>query len=42
MKHYEVLLIIKPTLEETEVKARVDFIEGVSPKTAVKSHLGKT
>lgn len=36
MKHYEVLLIIKPTLEETEVKARVDFIEGVITKNGGK------
>lgn len=36
MKHYEVLLIIKPTLEETEVKTRVEAIESVITKNGGK------
>lgn len=36
MKHYEVLFIIKPTLEENEIKAKVDFVESVITKNGGK------
>lgn len=32
MRHYEVLFIVKPTLTEDEVKARVDFVKEVITK----------
>lgn len=32
MRHYEVLFILKPTLNEDEVKAKVDFIKEVITK----------
>lgn len=32
MKHYELLFILKPTLTEEEVKARVDFVKEVITK----------
>jgi len=32
MKHYELLFILKPTLTEEEVKAKVDFVKEVITK----------
>ncbi|MCX2683136.1 30S ribosomal protein S6 [Campylobacter sp. MIT 21-1685] len=32
MKHYEVLFIVKPTLTEEEVNAKLEFVKGVLSK----------
>lgn len=32
MKHYEILFILKPTLTEDEIKAKVDFVKEVITK----------
>ncbi len=36
MKHYELLIVLRPTLTEEEVTAKVDFVKGVLEKNSAQ------
>ena len=36
MKHYELLIVLRPTLTEEEVAAKVDFVKGVLEKNGAQ------